>query len=354
MKNNMDSKTEIRAVIKSFVKVGKNATEAYNFLCDGYGDLCPSKTMVFRYFKEYKEGRESIESERGKAPKPTLRTPENIRLVKTLIEEDRRKTVKELASESGLSVGTIFLIIHDDLGLSKLTARWVPRLLSDEHKKNHLRFARNFKSQYFKGGKAFLESVVTMDETWVSYYTPELKNQSSQWLPSGSRPPTKAKSEISTKKLMLIVFFDAEGMIYQHFVPKNQTINSDYYITVLSQFLVHLRKKRPKKRDENWLFHQDNARPHTSAKTMDFIRSKKIPLLHHPPYSPDLASCDFNLFPALKKNLAGCRFDSDSDVKLNVEGVLKMLSKNGLFHVFEQWSERCDKCILREGDYVEK
>ena len=74
----MSERDEIRAVIKSFVKTDKSPKEAYEFLVEAYGDHCPSKTMVYRYHKEFCEGRESIESGQGKSAKPSLRNPENI------------------------------------------------------------------------------------------------------------------------------------------------------------------------------------------------------------------------------------------------------------------------------------
>ena len=56
----------------------------------------------------------------------------------------------ELASETGLSLQTLNRILHDDLGLSKKAARWVPRLLSDEHKEKHVEMVRNFIKSYFE------------------------------------------------------------------------------------------------------------------------------------------------------------------------------------------------------------
>ncbi len=58
----------------------------------------------------------------------------------------------------------------------------------------------------------------------------------------------------------------------------------------------------------------DNACPHTSHKTRTFMEKKGFMLLAHPPYSPDMASCDFFLFPELKKMLAGNAYDDEEDL----------------------------------------
>ena len=76
--------------------------------------------------------------------------------------------------------------------------------------------------------------------------------------------------------------------------------------------------------------------------------------LQHPPYSPDLAPCDFWAFPKLKAQLRGKRFSSDDEVKNAMAAELKGMSQNNLFHVFESFIKCCKKCIQCEGRYIEK
>lgn len=214
--------------------------------------------------------------------------------------------------------------------------------------------ARDFNKHYFNEGKAFLDSIVTMDETWLHYSTPEMKSQSRQWIEKGGNPPRKAKVVGSAKKIMFLAFFDSKGMVYQHYVSSGTTINSAYYCEVLAKFLHHLREKRPEKIRDGWLLHQDNARPHTSKETSEFMAKKHINLFEHAPYSPDLAPCDFHLFPKLKMKLAGQKFDTLQALQAAVQGVLQELFENGASHVMEKWHERLTKCIEVSGDYVEK
>lgn len=346
--------TDQYATIKTYQRAGKSVSEVRKLLGEAYGDKALSRNRVYSWYKMFKEGREDTNAQTGKGHLHYVRTKENVNLLDNLIKEDRRKSVNILVLESGLSRGTVERIIKDDLNLSKLSARWVPRLLDSGHKRQQIAMAEDFKRRHFRQGKAFLDSIVTMDESWISYYTPETKTQSTQWLPKGARPPTKAKAETSTKKIMLIIFFDSTGPIYQHWVPKGQTINSVYYMEVLQTFLVHLGRKRPEKISRGWLLHQDNARPHVSKATSEFMATKGIETIAHAPYSPDLAPCDFWLFPTLKNKIAGTRFQSDTEVKTAVQGVLQLLSADGLQFVFEKWMARLDKCQNVAGDYVEK
>ena len=56
---------------------------------------------------------------------------------------------------------------------------------------------------------------------------------------------------------------------------------------------------------DNWVLHHHNAPAHTALAVREFLAKKNIPVLPHPPYSPDLAPCDFYLFPKLKLKLKG-------------------------------------------------
>jgi transposase len=77
-------------------------------------------------------------------------------------------------------------------------------------------------------------------------------------------------------------------------------------------------------------------------------------ILQHPPYSPDLAPSDFHLFPNMKKHLRAKRFKSHDDVKLEVQTWLCGQDPTFYLQGVDKWISRLDKCINREGDYVEK
>jgi hypothetical protein len=58
-------------------------------------------------------------------------------------------------------------------------------------------------------------------------------------------------------------------------------------------------------------------------------------IVPHPPYSPDLAPCDFALFPKLKMKLKGRRFETDSDIQV----VLDNIKENDFHGPFEAWEK---------------
>jgi hypothetical protein len=94
----------------------------------------------------------------------------------------------------------------------------------------------------------------------------------------------------------------------------------------------------------SWILHPDNALAHNALSVKMCLVKHKIPMLEHPPYSPDLALCDFFLFPKIKSALKGTRFESVDTVKAKATGVMKKLSEKVLQHCFQEWKIRMELC----------
>ena len=77
-------------------------------------------------------------------------------------------------------------------------------------------------------------------------------------------------------------------------------------------------------------------------------------ILEHLTYSPDLAPLDFHLFPNMKKHLRAKRFKSHDDVKHEVQTWQRSQDHTFYRQGFDKWISRVDKCLNREGNYVEK
>ena len=75
--------------------------------------------------------------------------------------------------------------------------------------------------------------------------------------------------------------------------------------------------------------------------------------LRQPPYSSDLALCDFWLFPKLKEKLGGCRYETIEETKEAVTKVIDTLTQEDFYGAFEKLLERYNKCIAAERDYFE-
>ena len=78
-----------------------------------------------------------------------------------------------------------------------------------------------------------------------------------------------------------------------------------------------------------------------------------IKTVPHPPYNPNLAPCDFCLFPKLKEKLIGCRYETIEEIKEAVTKVIDRLTQEDFHGAFQKLLEQYNKCIAAEGDYFE-
>ena len=137
------------------------------------------------------------------------------------------------------------------------------------------------------------------------------------------------------------------------FLPKRSTITGVYHENLLDQLRTGIHEKRRGKLSKSVLLQQDNARVYTCKVAMDAVERNGCELIPHPAYSPDLAPSDFFLFQNLKKDIRGCRFQSDEEVTAVEEwvgGKDPDFFSSGLMAIEHLWS----KCIILEGNYIEK
>ena len=106
---------------------------------------------------------------------------------------------------------------------------------------------------------------VTVDETWIYYYTPKTKQLSKQWVAPGGSAPKKAMTVSSAERVMAIIFWDVQEIILIDYFQKGQTSTGEYHATLVSYFHEKLRMERQKLAHKKTLSHQDNTPAHTSA-----------------------------------------------------------------------------------------
>ena len=165
------SKVEYHAVIRYLYLKDKTGKEIHGELADVYGSSAPSYAQVKFWVGEFKRGRTSLEDEARSGRPQDTSDEEMCKKVRDLVYSDRRIKVEEIARVS--------TILHDRLGMRKLTACWVPKSLSDEQMATRASVCSTL-LKGFRSKDDFLLRLVTVDETWVHYYEPENKAQSRQ------------------------------------------------------------------------------------------------------------------------------------------------------------------------------
>jgi 5-methylcytosine-specific restriction endonuclease McrBC GTP-binding regulatory subunit McrB len=125
-------------------------------------------------------------------------------------------------------------------------------------------------NQYDAEGDSFLDCIITGDELWYHNYELESKQQSMEWQHVYSPSKKKFKTLPSAGKVTSTFFWDRKGVIFLDFLEPVQTINSDCYIMMLTKMKDQLFRVRPEKKT-TFLLQHDNARHHTSLKTVEHI-----------------------------------------------------------------------------------
>ncbi|XP_043258450.1 uncharacterized protein LOC122400837 [Colletes gigas] len=168
---------------------------------------------VKNWFNEFQRGRTSVFDEPRPGVPKTATTEDNVKKIHDLVLADRRLKVREIAETVGISKDRVGHILHEILGMRKL-----------------------------RNPKEFLRCFVTVDETWIHWYTPETKEQSKQWTSPGECAPKKARTVLSAGKVMATVFWNSKGVIYIDYLVKGKTITGLYYAGLLGRFDAELQK----------------------------------------------------------------------------------------------------------------
>ena len=95
-----------------------------------------------------------------------------------MLMDDRRLTVKQRADAVAISRKRVENILHQELGMSKVSARWVLRLLRPAHKHTRLVMLQANFALFETNPDSFLERFLTQDECWVHHFEAETKRQS--------------------------------------------------------------------------------------------------------------------------------------------------------------------------------
>jgi len=157
----------------------------------------------------------------------------------------------------------------------------------------------------------------------------------------------------SAGKILASIFWDQDGILLIDYLSKGQTINAEYYSSLLVQLKDILKEKCCRKVTKGVLFLHNNALSHRALATQKKLAYLSFQCLDYPPYSPDLAPSDYHLFPGLKKQLQGRHFSSDVEVIAAVENWLEGQTSEFFLSGLQKLEQRAKKCNGLRGEYVE-
>ena len=198
---------------------------------------------VMKWCREFSEERTDVHDEQ-RSGRPSLISDDLLQEIEGEIHANRCMTLRELHHIiPEVSKTTIHEAVTEKLGYRKLCARWVPKILTDDHKTKRMGSALKFLTRYAREGDELLDSSVTGDEIWVFRHTPESKQQSLQWRYTHSPRTNKFKTSISVKK-MASVFWDRKSILVVDVMPPGATINAAAHCDTLTRLRRAVQNKR--------------------------------------------------------------------------------------------------------------
>ena len=193
----------------------------------------------------------------------------------------------------------------------------------------------------------------TRDGWWVYGCDLGTKAQLSQWKSPGS-PRLKVWQSGSKIETMLTVFFDWEGVVHQQYTPPGKTINREYHVSVLGRLREEIGLKELQLwAPGDWQLRHNNTPAHISHLVQSFLVQHQVTQVTQPHYSPDLAPCNFWLFPKLQSPLKGKRFQTIDEIQENTTGQLVSIITKGFVECFEGWKKRWENCVRSQSTYFE-
>jgi histone-lysine N-methyltransferase SETMAR len=166
-----------------------------------YGDSSPSFLTIKKWAAEFKCGRTSLEDDPHEGHPQSATTSQIIEQVHDMVLDDHRTKVREIAETIGISKEHAEYILHEEVDMKKLCARWVKCLLTADQKRACMKISEQCLQHFNKNKTDFRRRFITMDETWIHHYTPESKQQSKQWTEAGFSAPKKTRSVPSAGKV---------------------------------------------------------------------------------------------------------------------------------------------------------
>ncbi len=351
---------EQRATIKFLQRSGKKPMDIWRSLKDVYGAESLSKTQVWEWFNQFRDSNITTPTkDLPRAGRPRRRLQYRGQ-VQAILQQDHHQTLDQLSTKTGISRSSVHRLLKTDLKMSKVSPKFVPRILTAAQKQHRIDLCQQNLAS-LRADKNLLEKVITTDESWFAVFDPETKVNSLEWRVKGETRPQKAIWNRATCKTMAILFFDTLGVIHLEFLPRGQTIDSDFWIEVVKRLKESIRRKRPimwkggfdSQTDRDFILHMDNAPVHVSVPSLAFYGECDVNLLPHPAYSPDLAPCDFWAFPSVKSKLRGRRFRNIEELQTKIRNILRRTPKEEFEQALYDMPVRWSKCVSAAGEYFE-
>lgn len=321
----------------------------------------PERNTVYALIEKFeKTGSVGDDKESMASAIKTQRTPEKIEQARALMDQHPTTSVRKLAQQVDVSVGTAWAINRKDLNIFPYKLQ-VGQPLTQESCAKRLDFA-NAVCEALDDNEPLFDpkKIIFSDEAhfWLDGYV----NRQNYRVWGTQRPELVVSKPLHPKKLTVWCGLSASGIIGPFFIE--QTINSERYKTLLENDVIpELIEKGLI--DDHW-FQQDGAPPHSTNMILDYLRDNFGDRViarnfttrfgdgyEWPPYSPDLSPLDFYLWGYIKDSVYSNRPRTLEELKSAIKTTIQNIPMDIFPKVIDHFCKRVRHVVTVEGAHIE-
>jgi hypothetical protein len=306
-----------------------------------FGRDAPSKSPIYDRYEYHRQGGVSLEEdERG----GNARDYDTIVDFGAYVEQFPSVSMRSISKELEISRPTISSVLRDNLHKVPLKPRYVAHDLSASQKAMRVSQGQEMLRILAADEPHGFVHIITGDETMV----PLRNDEDFTWADAGTPRPLMSRPTYFPQKVMMTVFWSVEGF---HIVDKLQaktTMNATYFQKRILDPLKDIFK--PEQSTVPIWIHYDNCGPHRAASTAAYVAELGFSRMPHPPYSPDLAPCDFTIFANVKHRLKGYVAKTHDEIASMFSAKLKEIDREERIAAMYNWMKRLEFVIQSGGE----
>ena len=184
---------------------------------------------------------------------------QRINLIQSSLEDYPFSSINQLAQNTGIPKTSVYRIVTGDLGYVLKHLKWIPYDLNSSQKLARVNLSKSLLTILQQERRNNYYSIITGDESWFYLST----NHEAQWLPPGKEVSKRERKMVTSKKIMLSIFWNPEGFHLVKVVPEDTVFDKHYFI---NEILCHL-SDLVSLWEAKMIIHFDNAPPHKAADT---------------------------------------------------------------------------------------
>ena len=217
-----------------FVELKNDSTpiQIYRKLLVAFPDSCHHSTIKL-WCRDFISGKRTrVEDEERPGRPKSARIEDNFAEVKRLIQENARHSARSLSLILNINKTTVLKILKEDLKMRRLCSVWVPKLLSDDHRKKRVESAKCILNELSNLGECAPSRYCVEDETWVNFNPMLPKQENKTWVKKSAKRHAIPRPTLTKKKTLLMICLTADKFSVKA-LPYGDTITSDVYVEFL-------------------------------------------------------------------------------------------------------------------------